>query len=1753
MKKLLLFLCCLLTLGSAAFDSYAADDGTLNFTYTPNNKSSGDPIANLGGLTTSTKDVTISSTQWHISASESISPTGSKNGYIECFSSTKSGTVTLSTYAFSDYDLTDINVKFCGTAGTSVVKVTVKLGGSEIGSKQKIGNTIDASTYDLTLNSTDIGSASGELTIIYENVGTASSSNKVGGIHIGEITIKGTKKTQGGGGEPDPVVVPVPEISVSNENPVEGDVVTVTITADGNTIFYTTDGSDPNDGEEYENPFTVTETCTIRAIAMDDDANISDEATPKTITFSPKQTEPDPVDPTTSGTATFDFKSHVSELIFSGATFDGSDFKFDSGSKTVADKNGNVVINNFKHSTNPTTYYKNNSNFRTYTGNTFDIVAPVNTKITKIVFTPTGKDNDFNITITNDDETLSGSNGTWTAPTTFASNTVSVKGNAKSFIDKIEVSYEAVGSVEEPKPTEVTVTVDDKTVTAGDSFAPEVTTEPAVELTVSGITSVPAEGLSFDAATGKITATEAGTYMVTLSLDYDATKYTLTPASPQFKLTVDPKQTEPDPVDPTVPNTVTFDFKTVTDISTITFEPNHDFSADSGNGNKFNFNNDTDTQKYYMMKDGVMIQNHTKKSTTSNVINQSSGTDGPTFALRVYDGNGFTITAPDGASITKVVFGPEGNGATYFGLTGKEGTSDSTEKATPLATSGDDAYIWTSANGVTNATFTGTKTNRIQTITVYLKEVAPAEVVLKAEDLDVFVGDVFAAKVAATVDGEPAEVEGFSYVLDSFEPASATEEAKTGLTISEDGATATANHAELYTVKGHAVYNDKLYSVAEPEFEFLVEVSRIPVTLVVPDVTFTLGESAKLEISNEQGLDLEYEILPSDGLSIDENNMLTATRAGEFEVLVDVRDSNKYDSGEITIATVTVEKKTAVLTWESKGFTENEDGELNFRAYNGKETDFPTLKLTAAPEDAEITYQILDSELQDATEYAEIDAEGAITLKKATPAGEPVSVWANFAGNDEYKSASEYYLLTIIEPHRFGTVNWIPDEYRGKNTAESQVERGYKVCITIKPDQDFTFEYEPAEGMDDASQITWSYSRPDLSESVECAPGDIMHPEWRAANYLYTFTATYFNGTENETKDYKVAVKTDRYTISGHFEKSQIHLYSNKIRPGKVVNNKVEITGGVQPGHPYAITYTITNASEENPVAELNADGLVTLTGNVGICTVYAHPNDTDGSNNWYSATSFSYTINVTKYDEHTFNFNSPGAYGMNTVNTGSYEGGSLDLESDMEMDVHFKINNTATSNSWRHWNHLDTHYAIRIYNGIDDMEISLETENQNCVLERVEFIYASDTNHDNGELTLVGENAGKGTLTNVYDPNLSETEIHHSSAVWEAGEDDFVRSIRFKPASTVNLQYIDVVYSPRQVHFALLDDVFELEHKHYDQEFGDDHTKYLTDSEHHDYSGELSEAYDGFPIFADNVADANTHFDFVMTPNFEPLTADRLNSEDKGYYFKADAEGNLTDELNEEEIWKVHHKVYAEPVVTFDEESQMLNVLAKHCGSYTLTVSVKDGDEKYAADSRSCTINLMPTLDMMRFDYASISDDGSNWELRTLPEGQKEGVGYDLDLHHGDGTFLYDIEYYDAEKKPAAETNGTSGWTASNGAMYAPRRAEAEESGNGVNPVTGNEWQTYDAHKLPLVVEDGDMQQTAKMLYLRLNTNGVSKDYSVSFTQGVVTDIESIEAADAEDGEVMWFDLNGFQVKEPSDGIFVRVSRSGAQLVRVR
>lgn len=78
-----------------------------------------------------------------------------------------------------------------------------------------------------------------------------------------------------------PKASPVESPKISPEGGKYNEVQTVTITgAEGTTVYYTLDGTEPTDGSiKYEAPFTVDKTTTVKAIAYDADDNTSNVVT----------------------------------------------------------------------------------------------------------------------------------------------------------------------------------------------------------------------------------------------------------------------------------------------------------------------------------------------------------------------------------------------------------------------------------------------------------------------------------------------------------------------------------------------------------------------------------------------------------------------------------------------------------------------------------------------------------------------------------------------------------------------------------------------------------------------------------------------------------------------------------------------------------------------------------------------------------------------------------------------------------------------------------------------------------------------------------------------------------------------------------------------------------------------------------------------------------------------------------------------------------------------------------------------------------------------------------------------------------------------------------------------------------------------------------------------------------------------------------------------------------------------------------
>ena len=146
---------------------------------------------------------------------------------------------------------------------------TVTVGGTQFGNKITLTKT--ATNYTLE------GNASGNIVLSY----TQTSSKA---IYIKSITITYTPNS-GGGGETPVETVATPTITPETTTFNEGESVFVSIATETQDaeIYYTLDGTDPSteNGELYEGEIEITETTTVKAIAVKDGWNNSEVAEAK--------------------------------------------------------------------------------------------------------------------------------------------------------------------------------------------------------------------------------------------------------------------------------------------------------------------------------------------------------------------------------------------------------------------------------------------------------------------------------------------------------------------------------------------------------------------------------------------------------------------------------------------------------------------------------------------------------------------------------------------------------------------------------------------------------------------------------------------------------------------------------------------------------------------------------------------------------------------------------------------------------------------------------------------------------------------------------------------------------------------------------------------------------------------------------------------------------------------------------------------------------------------------------------------------------------------------------------------------------------------------------------------------------------------------------------------------------------------------------------------------------------------------------
>ena len=215
-------------------------------------------------------NVTWSGVEWNISADNTSYCAwdgSSSKGYQFGSSKQSCKTLTLSTSGIEG-TISEIVINTSG-ASSIVGSCTVTVGGTQFGNKITLTQT--ATDYTLT------GNASGNIVLSY----TQTSSKA---IYIKSITITYTPNS-GGGGETPVETVATPTITPETTTFNEGESVFVSIATETQDaeIYYTLDGTDPSteNGELYEGEIEITETTTVKAIAVKDGWNNSEVAEAK--------------------------------------------------------------------------------------------------------------------------------------------------------------------------------------------------------------------------------------------------------------------------------------------------------------------------------------------------------------------------------------------------------------------------------------------------------------------------------------------------------------------------------------------------------------------------------------------------------------------------------------------------------------------------------------------------------------------------------------------------------------------------------------------------------------------------------------------------------------------------------------------------------------------------------------------------------------------------------------------------------------------------------------------------------------------------------------------------------------------------------------------------------------------------------------------------------------------------------------------------------------------------------------------------------------------------------------------------------------------------------------------------------------------------------------------------------------------------------------------------------------------------------
>ena len=169
--------------------------------------------------------------------------------------------ITSPTVDLTRYDKIRIEIKArrFGTLTGSKATIDASINGTSVGTTDATGTNASASLTDIEFTPTsDMTAVS--LVFICTNA-TAADASKPGGAGINSITIIGINESS----------VPTPIFSVEEGIYTEAQTVEITCEDEDADIYYTLDGSTPtNESTLYEGAITISETTTLKAIAIKD-------------------------------------------------------------------------------------------------------------------------------------------------------------------------------------------------------------------------------------------------------------------------------------------------------------------------------------------------------------------------------------------------------------------------------------------------------------------------------------------------------------------------------------------------------------------------------------------------------------------------------------------------------------------------------------------------------------------------------------------------------------------------------------------------------------------------------------------------------------------------------------------------------------------------------------------------------------------------------------------------------------------------------------------------------------------------------------------------------------------------------------------------------------------------------------------------------------------------------------------------------------------------------------------------------------------------------------------------------------------------------------------------------------------------------------------------------------------------------------------------------------------------------------------